>query len=82
VPACVRVSDLGVIDSSELLCGCWDLNLGHLGPEQSVLFTTESSFQPGHLIFNKPKYILGNWGGGGPHPQQMVLVKLAMCRRM
>lgn len=29
LPVCmsVRMSDIGVIDNSELPCGCWDLNL-------------------------------------------------------
>jgi hypothetical protein len=41
---CVHVY-LGVIDSCELLCGCWDLNPDPL-EEQSVPLTTEPSFQP------------------------------------
>ena len=33
------------LQSCELPCGCWELNLGPL-EEQSVLLTTESSHQP------------------------------------
>jgi hypothetical protein len=40
---CVRVSDVGVTDSCELPCGCWELNLGGPLEEQPVLLTTESS---------------------------------------
>jgi hypothetical protein len=43
--SCVRVSDLGITDSCELPCGCWELNSGPL-EEQSVLLTTEPSLQP------------------------------------
>jgi hypothetical protein len=42
---CVKVSDLGVIDSCELPLGYWDLNLRPL-EEQSVLLTAEPSLQP------------------------------------
>jgi hypothetical protein len=38
----VRVSDIGVTDTCELPCGCWELDLGPL-EEQSVLLTTEPS---------------------------------------
>ena len=41
----MRMPDLGVIDSYELLCGCWELNLGRL-EEQSVLVTAEPSLSP------------------------------------
>jgi hypothetical protein len=34
----------GVIDSCELACGCWELNLGPL-EEQRVLSTAEPSLQ-------------------------------------
>jgi hypothetical protein len=42
---CVRVLGLGVTDSYELPCGCWDLNLSPL-EVQSVLLTTEPSISP------------------------------------
>ena len=42
---CVKVSDIGVMDSCELPCGCWELNLGPL-EDQSMLLTTELSLQP------------------------------------
>ena len=38
---CVRVYDLGIIDSCELPCWCWELNLGPL-QEQQVLLTAVS----------------------------------------
>jgi hypothetical protein len=41
----VKVLDPEVTDSCELLCGCWELNLGPL-EVQSVLLTTEPSLQP------------------------------------
>jgi len=49
LPACmsgegVRASGTGVIDSCELPCGCWDLNLGLL-EEQPALLTAEPSLQ-------------------------------------
>ena len=39
---CVRSSGTGVTDNCELLCGCWDLNLGPL-EEQLVFLTAELS---------------------------------------
>jgi hypothetical protein len=52
--ACVlRVSDLGVKDHCELLCGCWELNLGLL-EEHSILLTAEPSLE---LVFLKIVYI-------------------------
>lgn len=43
--ACMSVSDdPGITDSCELPCGCWESNLGPL-EEQSMLLTTEPSFQ-------------------------------------
>jgi hypothetical protein len=41
---CMRVSDLGVTDRSELPRGCRELNPGPL-EEQQVLLTTEPSLQ-------------------------------------
>ena len=38
----VRCPGTGVTDSSELPCGCWDLNPGSL-EEQSMLLTAEPS---------------------------------------
>lgn len=35
---CVWVSDLGITDSGELPCGCWESNLGS-AEEQSVVLT-------------------------------------------
>ena len=40
------------IDSCDLLCGCWELNLGPL-EEQQAFLTTEPSLQPLKL------YLLG-----------------------
>ena len=45
---CVMVSDLGVTDSCELPCRCWELNPGPL-EEWSVLLTTEPFLQPPKL---------------------------------
>ena len=44
LPACVSVRFPGtrITDSCELLCGCWELNLGPL-EEQPVLLTAEPS---------------------------------------
>jgi hypothetical protein len=42
---------IGVTDSCEPPCGCWELNSEPL-EEQSVLLTTEPSLQPLSLIFN------------------------------
>jgi len=44
---CEGVGSLGtgVMDSCELLCGCWELNLESL-KEQFVLLTIEPSLQP------------------------------------
>ncbi|MGE9804779.1 hypothetical protein ACQP3L_29790, partial [Escherichia coli] len=47
---CVRVSDLGVTDSCELSCGCWELNPSPL-EELQVLLTTEPSVQPPEAQF-------------------------------
>jgi hypothetical protein len=41
----VRSPGTGVMDSYELLCGCWELHAGPL-EEQPVLLTAELSFQP------------------------------------
>jgi hypothetical protein len=49
--------DLGVRDSCELPCGCWELNPGPL-EEQSVLSTAEPS-----LRFQNT--FVGGGGGGG-----------------
>jgi hypothetical protein len=52
LPACMCVgcqSYLGVIDSCELPCECWDWNLGPL-EEQSVLLSSELFFQPFWII--------------------------------
>lgn len=46
----VRVSDFGITDSCELLCGCWDLNPSPLA-EQSMPLNTQSSLQPLFEIF-------------------------------
>jgi hypothetical protein len=46
-----------ITDGCEPSCGCWGLNSGPL-EEQSVLFTTEPSLQPGWMNFengNKKK---------------------------
>ena len=45
IHVCVRVSDLGVTDSSEVPCRCWELDLSPL-EEDSLLLITESSLQP------------------------------------
>lgn len=37
-------SGTGVTDGSNILCGCWRLNLGPL-PEQTLLLTTEPPVQ-------------------------------------
>jgi hypothetical protein len=42
--------DRSSIDSCELSCGCWELNLGRLD-EQPVLLTSELSLQPQYLNF-------------------------------
>lgn len=41
---CVRVPDLGITGSCELLCGSWELNPSL--EEQPVLSTLELSVQP------------------------------------
>jgi hypothetical protein len=47
---CVRVSDLGVTDSCELPCVCWDLNPRPL-EEQLLPLTTEPSLQTFVVVF-------------------------------
>ena len=44
-----------VTDGCELLCGCWELNLGLL-EEQSVLFITESPLSSTFIIFDMVAY--------------------------
>jgi hypothetical protein len=45
-----RASDL-ITDGCEPPCGCWDLNSGP-SEEQSVLLTSEPSFQPSNFLFS------------------------------
>ena len=53
---CVRVLDLGVIDSCQLPCACWELSPGSL-EEQSVLLTAEPSLpSPQMLLLNKSEF--------------------------
>ena len=62
---CVRMPDLGV-NTCELPCRCWELNLSPL-EEQSVLLTTEPSPQPFNLITlkgNLMKKLCGNFKTG------------------
>ena len=49
---CVRVSGTRVIDSCELPCECWELNLDPL-EEKPVLLTVEPPLQPQTLTFLK-----------------------------
>jgi hypothetical protein len=43
-------SGTGIIDGYELLCGCWELNLGPL-EEQQMLLTAETSIQSSVFCF-------------------------------
>ncbi|CAO2613549.1 hypothetical protein LEMLEM_LOCUS16128 [Lemmus lemmus] len=54
---CVRVSDLGVTDSCELPCGCWELNPGPR-EEQSVLLTTEPSLHSNYFKETEMKKVV------------------------
>ena len=49
---CVASPGAEVEDSWELLCECWELNLGPL-----VLFTTEPTLQPKSHIFNEDSFV-------------------------
>lgn len=57
----------GVIDRYELLCGCWELNLGPLVEQPLVLLTAESSVQcPWRIIlttyrFYKILFLVMGW---------------------
>jgi hypothetical protein len=44
LPACIESPGTRVVDSCEMPCGCWELNLGSL-KEQPMLLTVEPSFQ-------------------------------------
>lgn len=46
----VRTPGTGVIDSGELPCGCWLLNLGPL-EELSMLLAPEPSLQPSENMY-------------------------------
>ena len=51
----VRFLETVVMDSCELSCGCWELNLGPL-EEQPGLLTSEPSLQPFLFAFSLEAY--------------------------
>ena len=76
LPACYVSSDLGVTDSCELPCGCWELNPGPL-EKQSMLRSTEPSLQPS-LVFSSTeerpkKYNMECNNGWKQHLQEWAL---------
>ena len=57
----------GVTNSYELLCGCWELNLGPL-EEPLVLLTTEPSLQPHCILFMAPFWLYFHYFFSNPLP--------------